>query len=349
MEYLTNNKKGFKLVVLGYSLIALLIMLSLITLGTANITLIDVLRIVGKKIPFIGHYIDDSGIREAYKIIVLNLRFPRVIMAFIVGAGLASSGLIFQGVFRNPMADPYVLGVSSGAAFGATIVIILGINFTFFTFSFVSIGAFIGAALTTMFVFTIASFHKSKSTTILLLTGIAISFFLSSFISLLMTLNRDLIENIFFWTMGSVSTATWDKVGSIIIGNIIGIAIFIYYSTELNIILTGESNAVALGVNVKRVRKILLYTASLVSALAVSVSGIIGFVGLIVPHAVRLVIGADNRKLLPMTIISGGIFLAVSDGIARSIVPPMEIPLGVITAFIGTPYFIFLLIRKRYR
>ena len=349
MNDLINDRKKFNLVILGYSLIAVAIVLLLVTLGTASIPLDEILRIVGKKIPFLGRYIDDSNIREAYKLIVLNLRFPRVIMAFIVGAGLASSGLIFQGVFRNPMADPYVLGVSSGAAFGATIVIILGINFTILSFSSVSIGAFIGAALTTLFVFTIASFHKSKSTTILLLTGIAISFFLSSFISLLMTLNRDLIENIFFWTMGSVSTATWDKVGSIIIGNIIGLAIFVYYSRELNIILTGESNAIALGVDVKRVRKTLLYTASFVSALAVSVSGIIGFVGLIVPHAVRLVIGADNRKLLPMTIISGGIFLAVSDGIARSIASPMEIPLGVITAFIGTPYFILLLVRKRFR
>ena len=349
MNDLINDRKKFNLVILGYSLIAVVIILLLVTLGTASIPLNDILRIAGKKIPFFGRYIDDSNIREAYKMIVLNLRFPRVIMAFIVGAGLASSGLIFQGVFRNPMADPYVLGVSSGAAFGATIVIILGINFTIFSFSSVSIGAFIGAALTTLFVFTIASFHKSKSTTILLLTGIAISFFLSSFISLLMTLNRDLIENIFFWTMGSVSTATWDKVGSIIIGTIIGLAIFIYYSRELNIILTGESNAIALGVDVKRVRKTLLYTASFVSALAVSVSGIIGFVGLIVPHAVRLVIGADNRKLLPMTIISGGIFLAISDGIARSVASPMEIPLGVITAFIGTPYFIFLLVRKRFR
>ncbi|MEA3423408.1 MAG: iron ABC transporter permease [Bacillota bacterium] len=349
MNDLINDRRKFNLVILGYSIIAVAIILFLITLGTASIPLGDILRIVGKKMPFFGRYIDDSNIREAYKLIVLNLRFPRVIMAFIVGAGLASSGLIFQGVFRNPMADPYVLGVSSGAAFGATIVIILGINFTILSFSSVSIGAFIGATLTTFFVFTIASFHKSKSTTILLLTGIAISFFLSSFISLLMTLNRDLIENIFFWTMGSVSTATWDKVGSIIIGTIIGLAIFIYYSRELNIILTGDSNAIALGVNVKRVRKTLLYTASFVSALAVSVSGIIGFVGLIVPHAVRLVIGADNRKLLPMTIISGGIFLAISDGIARSIASPMEIPLGVITAFIGTPYFIFLLIRKRFR
>jgi|LGVF01.1.fsa_nt_gb iron complex transport system permease protein len=349
MNELINDRKKFNLVILGYSLVAVVIILLLVTLGTASIPLDDILRIVGKKIPFLGRYIDDSNIREAYKLIVLDLRFPRVIMAFIVGAGLASSGLIFQGVFRNPMADPYVLGVSSGAAFGATIVIILGINFTILSFSSVSIGAFIGAALTTLFVFTIASFHKSKSTTILLLTGIAISFFLSSFISLLMTLNRDLIENIFFWTMGSVSTATWDKVGSIIIGTIIGLAIFIYYSRELNIILTGESNAIALGVDVKRVRKTLLYTASFVSALAVSVSGIIGFVGLIVPHAVRLVIGADNRKLLPMTIISGGIFLAISDGIARSIASPMEIPLGVITAFIGTPYFIFLLVRKRFR
>ncbi|MBN2259100.1 MAG: iron ABC transporter permease [Clostridiales bacterium] len=349
MKDLINSRKKFHGLVFLYSLAAIVIMLLLVTLGTAHIPIVDILKIVGKKIPFINQVIDDSSISNAYRTIVLNLRFPRVIMAFIVGAGLSSSGLIFQGAFRNPMADPYVLGISSGAAFGATIVMILGLNFTLLNFNAISIGAFIGAAMTTFFVFSVASFQKSKNMTMLLLTGIAISFFLSSFISLLMTLNRDMIENIFFWTMGSVSTASWDKVSSIIIGTAIGIAIFMYYSTELNIILTGESNAKALGVNVNRVRKILLYTASFVSALAVSVSGIIGFVGLIIPHAVRLVIGSDNRKLLPLTVITGGVFLAISDGIARSIASPMEIPLGVITAFIGTPYFVFLLLRKKLR
>lgn len=349
MNELVEKRKAFYLVLVIYSMVTILILLVFVSQGTADIPIIDVVKIAGNKIPYISKYFDVSNIKESSKLIVLNLRFPRVIMAFLVGSALASSGLIFQGVFRNPMAEPYVLGVSSGAALGATIIMILGINFTILNFSAISIGAFIGAISVSMFVFFVANLQKSNNVTILLLTGIAISFFFSSIISLLMTLNRDLIENIFFWTMGSVSTATWDKVGSIIIGIGMGIAVFLYYAKELNLILIGESNAKTLGVNVNRVRAILLYTASFVSALVVSVSGIIGFVGLIIPHATRLVIGPDNRRLLPFTIITGGLFLVVSDGIARSIAPPMEIPLGVITALIGTPYFIFLLIRKKFR
>jgi len=349
MNELIEKRKAFYLVLVIYSMITILILLVFVSQGTADIPISDVVKIVGNKIPYVSKYFDISNIKESSKLIVLNLRFPRVLMAFLVGSALASSGLIFQGVFRNPMADPYVLGVSSGAALGATVVMILGINFTILNFSSVSIGAFVGAISTSMFVFFVANLQKSNNVTILLLTGIAISFFFSSVISLLMTLNRDLIENIFFWTMGSVSTATWNKVGSIIIGISIGIAIFLYYAKELNLIITGESNAKSLGVNVNRVRAILLYTASFVSALVVSVSGIIGFVGLIIPHATRLIIGPDNRKLLPFTIITGGLFLVISDGIARSIAPPMEIPLGVITALIGTPYFIFLLVKKKFR
>jgi iron complex transport system permease protein len=268
-------------------------------------------------------------------------------MAFIVGAALATSGLIFQGIIINPMAEPYVLGVSSGAAFGAAVVAIFGIGGSFLGFSMVSIGAFLGALLTSFLVFTIAQGNRSNQMTVLLLSGIAISFFLSSLISLMMTLNRDVIENIFFWTMGSVSTATWDKIFSVGTGITLGIGIFIYYAQELNIILTGEDSAKALGVNVKRVRSVLLYTASLVTALAVSVSGIIGFVGLIVPHGVRLLFGADNRRLLPLTTITGGLFLSITDMIGRTVVPPMEIPLGVMTALLGTPYFIYLLVRRK--
>ncbi len=347
MRESTRGRRKFRLLVAGYGLLALVILMGLVTQGTVRIPLSDIIRVLGEELSLIPSTLDDGGTQEAYRVILLKLRIPRVVMAFIVGAALATSGLIFQGIFINPMAEPYVLGVSSGAAFGATVVAIFGIGGSFLGFSMVSLGAFLGALLTSFLVFTIAQGNRSNQMTVLLLSGIAISFFLSSLISLMMTLNRDVIENIFFWTMGSVSTATWDKIFSVGTGITLGIGIFIYYAQELNIILTGEDSAKALGVNVKRVRSILLYTASLVTALAVSVSGIIGFVGLIVPHGVRLLFGADNRRLLPLTAITGGLFLSITDMIGRTVVPPMEIPLGVMTALLGTPYFIYLLVRRK--
>lgn len=316
-------------------------------IGIADIKLIDTGRIIASKIPLLSNIIDQELIDYSHQMIILNIRLPRILLAAIVGMALASSGVVFQGVFKNPMAEPYVLGISSGAAFGATIMMLLEVNYNFLGLTAISFGAFLGAIFTTFIVYNIAQVENRTPVVTLLLSGIAISFFLTALINLIMALNRDHLTNIVYWTMGSVSSASWAKIGITIIPVFIGIIIFMIFSRDLNIILLGEDTAYNLGIEVELVKKILLITASLVAAAVVAVSGIIGFVGLIIPHAMRLLIGPDHRRLIPFSILGGGLFMIVSDTIARTIVAPTELPIGVITALIGAPYFVFLLIKNK--
>jgi iron complex transport system permease protein len=226
-------------------------------------------------------------------------------------------------------------------------MMLLEVHYNFLGLTAISFGAFLGAILTTFLVYNIAQVENKTPVVTLLLSGIAISFFLTALINLIMALNRDHLTNIVYWTMGSVSSASWAKIGITIIPVVIGIIIFMIFSRDLNIILLGEETAYNLGIEVEFVKKILLITASLVAAAVVSVSGIIGFVGLIIPHAMRLLVGPDHRRLIPFSILGGGLFMIVSDTIARTIVAPTELPIGVITALIGAPYFVFLLIKNK--
>jgi iron complex transport system permease protein len=338
-----NNGK-----ILGlYTIMLLVIIIFASTIGVADITFGDALRIISSKIPIINRFINIDHIKASSLLIVLNIRLPRIILAGIVGIALASSGVVFQAIFKNPMADPYILGISSGAAFGATLVIIFGISFSFLGLSMISIGAFLGAMGTTFLVYNIARLNNKTPVITLLLSGIAISFFLSAFINLLMTMNNDQVEKIVFWTMGSVSSASWRSVAISFIPVVIGVSIFVFFSKELNVILMGEETAQNLGIDVEIIRKLLLGVASIVSAAVVAVSGIIGFVGLIVPHAMRMIVGPDHKRLFPYTIISGAVFMIIADTISRIALNPTEIPIGVITSLIGAPYFIFLLIKNK--
>ncbi|HKL43321.1 MAG TPA: iron chelate uptake ABC transporter family permease subunit [Clostridia bacterium] len=338
-----NNRKIIGL----YTVVLFVIIILASTIGVADITFSDALRIISSKIPFIKTFVNIENIKASSLLIVLNIRLPRIILAGIVGVALASSGVVFQAIFKNPMADPYILGISSGAAFGATLVIIFGISFSFLGLSMISIGAFLGAMITTFLVYNIAKLNNRTPVITLLLSGIAISFFLSAFINLLMTMNNDQVEKIVFWTMGSVSAASWKSVAISILPVTIGVSIFVFFSKELNVILMGEETAQNLGINVETIRKLLLGVASIVSAAVVAVSGIIGFVGLIVPHAMRMIVGPDHKRLFPYTIISGAVFMIVADTISRIALNPTEIPIGVITSLIGAPYFIFLLVKNK--
>ncbi|EIV99221.1 FecCD family ABC transporter permease [Thermoanaerobacter siderophilus] len=282
------------------------------------------------------------GGSETSRTIILNLRLPRAIESAIVGMGLSVVGTFFQGLLRNPMADPYVLGVSSGAAFGATIAIILGLGI--FGLSFM---AFITSLMTVFFVYTISKTGTRVSMTTMLLAGIAISAFMSAIISLMMLLNHDEFSRIVFWTMGGFSLINWNSVVFTTPIIVIGSFVMYVFSRDVNAILTGEEVAEHLGVNTELVKKIILITGSLVTATAVSVGGIIGFVGLIVPHISRLIVGPDNRILVPFSAISGAIFLTFADLLARIILKPMEIPIGIITAAFGGPFFLYLLIKSK--
>lgn len=313
----------------AFSLLVFTMILS-ISAGAVKIPLQEILNV------FLG------GGSETSRTIILNLRLPRAIESAIVGMGLSVVGTFFQGLLRNPMADPYVLGVSSGAAFGATIAIILG--FGIFGLSFM---AFITSLMTVFFVYTISKTGTRVSMTTMLLAGIAISAFMSAIISLMMLLNHDEFSRIVFWTMGGFSLINWNSVVFTTPIIVIGSFVMYVFSRDVNAILTGEEVAEHLGVNTELVKKIILITGSLVTATAVSVGGIIGFVGLIVPHISRLIVGPDNRILVPFSAISGAIFLTFADLLARIILKPMEIPIGIITAAFGGPFFLYLLIKSK--
>ncbi|ADD01655.1 transport system permease protein [Thermoanaerobacter italicus Ab9] len=313
----------------AFSLLVFTMILS-ISAGAVKIPLREILNI------FFG------GGSETSRTIILNLRLPRVIESAVVGMGLSVVGAFFQGLLRNPMADPYVLGISSGAAFGATIAIILGLGI--FGLSFM---AFVTSLMTVFFVYTISRTSTRVSMTTMLLAGIAISAFMSAIISLMMLLNHDEFSRIVFWTMGGFSLINWNSVVFTTPIIVIGSFVMYVFSRDVNAILTGEEVAEHLGVNTELVKKIILVTGSLVTATAVSVGGIIGFVGLIVPHISRLIVGPDNRVLVPFSAISGAIFLTFADLLARVILKPMEIPIGIITAAFGGPFFLYLLIKSK--
>lgn len=329
--------------------IAILLVLIILssTLGVANITFIQTMKILLSKIPFIGAFIDLSNVSNTQVLIITNIRLPRIFMAALIGAGLSVVGASFQAIFKNPMADPYVLGISSGAALGAAVAIVMGLQVIFLGMNLVTVFAFFGAILTTIIVYSIAKTGTKIPTNVLLLAGVSVSFLLSSLISLIMIFNREQVEQIVFWTMGSIASANWKQVLSLLPFIILGCILMIIYARDLNIMLTGDETASSLGVDVDKVKKILLVISSIIVAACVSVSGIIGFVGLIIPHMLRLLVGPDHRTLLPFSTIGGAIFMIIADTLARILVPPAEIPVGAITSVFGAPYFIYLLIKNK--
>jgi iron complex transport system permease protein len=281
---------------------------------------------------------------NSYSIIIWQLRLPRILIAVLAGMALAGAGTAMQGIFRNPMADPYIIGISSGAAFGASIAIVMNSNeyvITLFSFIFGVTTAFI--------VYRIATKNRTTPVETLLLSGVAISAFLTALLSFIMYLHLGDAQTskIFMWIMGSLANRNWVQV--LIAFPIISIAsIILYtYTKDLDLLLLGEEQAENLGLNSQKSKKIILLLSSIVTATAVSVCGIIGFIGLITPHMMRIIVGPSHRTLLPITIVSGAIFLLWMDTIARVINPPSEIPVGILTAIFGAPFFIYLLINRR--
>jgi iron complex transport system permease protein len=311
--------------------------------GSANIGFRDSSGIILNRIfPFLDwHY------PRTMELIILQIRLPRIILALLVGTGLAAGGVVFQGVFRNPMADPYVLGVSSGAAFGVTLAMVTGAAaLPLLGTGLVPASAFLGAMAATLLVLGVAGGIQDSSLISLLLAGIAVSFLLSAGISLMMYLNREQVESIVIWTFGSFSAAGWEQIllaGPIILA---GSVLIFFFSRDLDLLSLGEDTASTLGLHVPRTRLFLLVCATLISAAAVMVSGIIGFVGLIVPHAVRIITGPRHKLLIPWAMFSGALFCVLSDILARTLLEPTEIPVGIITALFGAPYFLYLLRRR---
>lgn len=269
--------------------------------------------------------------------IFFDIRLPRVIAALLVGCGLAVAGTSMQGLFKNSMADPYIIGTSSGAALGAAVSIVL------LGGSGLPVFAFIGATGATFTVYIIATRNGRAPVETLLLTGVALSMFFSAFLSFLMYSAGNSLHQIVFWLMGGFWNVGWSDVWTALL-ILVGSLVLFAFSRDLNILSLGEEEAVHLGVNVELLKKSLLFLSSFITGIAVSIAGAIGFIGLITPHIMRLVVGPDHRVLFPSAMIAGGLFLLWADTIARSFAN--EMPVGVITSFVGAPFFVYLLRRR---
>lgn len=288
-----------------------------------------------------------GGGTKAQSHVIMNVRLPRVILAAMVGASLAIAGATMQGLFRNPMASPSVLGISSGAAFGAALAIVLGVSWTNGPFAIPAM-AFVFSFITLFLVYTVSR-NRSGYVPVetLLLAGIAVGSLFSALVSAMEFFAGEQLSGVVFWMMGGLDEASWPQIAISIVPIILGCSVIMVLARDLNAMMVGEEQAGNLGINVNRTRLVLLVAASLVTAVAVSVSGVIGFVGLIIPHVVRILIGPDHRVLLPASIVSGAIFMILTDTLARTVIAPVELPVGIITSLLGAPFFIYLLMSRK--
>lgn len=284
---------------------------------------------------------------STYRSIYLQIRLPRIVLSFLVGAALSLSGAILQGYFQNPMAGPFVVGVSSGASLGAVISLSLNLNLIFFGFSVQTLFAFLFGLAIVYLVYSLSQKTGTIRIEILLLTGIAAGALASALTSFLIFWQTEAMHKAVFWLLGSFSLADWEKIIGFLPYFLVCFLVSLYFAKEMNLLVLGDETAQSLGCPVNRIRKIFLLIATFLAAGSVSVSGIIGFVGLIVPHLIRILIGPDHRFLFPFSAFLGGIFLVISDWLARTILSPAELPIGVITALIGAPFFIYLLTKTK--
>jgi len=281
------------------------------------------------------------------EVIVFTLRLPRVVAAALVGGALAVAGAVFQGLLQNPLADPYIIGTSGGAALGATIALSLPVQALWFGFGLVPVLAFAGAMLAVLVVYNIARVGAKAPVVTLLLAGFATSSMLAAVMSFLMLVSGATLRRIILWTMGGLAVTGWSQVtivAPLVLGAMLVAGLF---ARDLNAFLLGEEEAAYLGVNVERRKLTLLLLGSLLTGAAVSLSGLVGFVGLVIPHVARLVLGPDHRLLLPASALVGAAFLVLADLLARSLLAPTEIPVGIVTALIGAPFFIYLLRKSK--
>lgn len=324
--------------------VLLALMVYAITLGSVYIEPNIILRSI---IEWIKYGMDGVTCDDSIRFIIFEVRLPRIILAVLTGSLLSMAGAVYQAIFQNPMADPYVIGISSGAAFGATIAIIFLPPMMLLGNSIVSLAAFLSAILTSILVYFISKTKRGVDTFSLLLTGVVISTVLSSFISLMMLAHQDEAMKIMTWTMGSFNAKSWNHVITILVPTVVGIFFTIYHGKDLNVLVMGEEEAMTMGLDTKRLKRNMLLICALLTSIAVSVSGIIGFVGLIVPHFIRLIFGSEHKFLLKASFVFGAIFMLLSDTIARSLIDGFEVPVGIITSLIGGPLFLILLVRYR--
>ncbi|MDD5687598.1 MAG: iron ABC transporter permease [Elusimicrobia bacterium] len=317
-------------------LILLLLLVSFLSLlfGGTNISLSNIISVLNGKTT-------DTLLQT----IIYQVRLPRIILCIVVGAGLAATGCVFQGILRNPLADPYTLGISGGASLGVTILIATGL--ANYGALYLPLSAFLGSLLTVFLIYIIAS-KKRFSVPILILGGVVLSFLFSSIVLFIFALSQSTdIHRTILWLMGDLSSADTNLIKIVSILVLFGIGLLLLFSRDLNILTLGEEKASHLGVNVEKSKKIFFVFSSLIVGACVSVSGIIGFVGLIIPHLSRKIVGPDHQVLIPVSALSGAIFLTICDTFARTIIKPVELPVGVITGIVGGLFFLIVLIRAK--
>src|SRR5688500_10775177 len=313
-----------------------------VAVGAVWVSPLTTLRLVAWKLGAIER--PDDVARSA-EVIVFQLRLPRVILAGVVGAALAASGTVFQGLFRNALADPAIIGVSSGAALGAGLVIVT-VGAGSLGALAVPLAAFVGATATAFVVYRLARVGPAVHVATLLLAGIAIAAVISSLMSLVMSYSGEEIRDIYAWLLGGLVAEGWRSIAIVVPVVVVGVAGATLVAHELNLVALGEERAAQLGVEVDRLKRRAIAIGALLAAAAVSVAGVIGFVGLMTPHLLRLVIGADHRRLLPASLLGGATLLILADLMARTVIAPSELPVGVVTALLGGPFFLFLLRRE---
>ncbi len=344
LHWLRRRRLAYILVIMGLGLLACLLIAS--AFGAVSISPLDMLKMSLNKLGF--------GFRPTWassdETIFFHIRLIRVTAGALIGASLATAGVIFQGLLRNPLADPYVIGTSAGAALGATLAMLLPLSFTFYGFGLLPLAAFIGALTTVLVVYNLARVGGKTPVVSMLLAGFAVSSLLMAGMFFLVTVSSRLelkLHSVLSFLLGGVSVITWEQLA--IVGPVIlvGIVLARLFALQLNAFSLGEDGAAYLGVDVERDKMILLALGALLTGAAVSLSGLIGFVGLVVPHAVRLVLGPDHRYLLPASAIAGAGFLVMADLLARTVLAPTELPVGIFTALIGAPFFMYLLRSRR--
>jgi iron complex transport system permease protein len=315
-------------------------------IGAVELPVKDIVGILLHRLPWIGDAITPTW-SPAYEQILLKVRLPRIVLGMLVGAALAVAGSGFQGVLRNPLADPYTLGVSSGASVGAAVIIFFGMQYSLVGAWTLPLVAFLTGLLTLWGVLTLARDGGKIPTNSLILSGVVMQSFLGAIVSFLTAMSKQTINEIMFWMMGGLSFRGWSYTLMLSPYVLIGIVVIWSCARSLNLLALGERQASHMGLHVERLKMRTLIVSTLLTAAAVSVSGVIGFVGLVIPHIIRLITGPDYRLIVPLSALGGAIFTIWCDTIARSILAPTEIPLGVVTAFIGAPFFAYLLYRNK--
>ncbi len=316
-----------------------------ISAGAASISATDIIRHLFSLLPWGA----ESPLTQRQEALLMELRLPRVVMGAVVGALLATAGGAYQGVFRNPLADPFLLGAAAGAGLGATMVMVFGQELTADPRALVPVAAFFGALMGVAAAYMLGSTAGGGGTAALVLAGVAVSSFLSAAQTLVQQMGVDQLQRIYAWLLGGLGRGGWDDVRLIAPYAVVGLVVLLLSGYLLDMLALGDDKAVSLGLNPAAVRMVVIAAASLATAAAVSVSGLIGFVGIVVPHIVRRLVGSNYRAILPVTVLMGGAFLVAVDIVARTVVAPAELPIGVVTAFLGAPFFVLILRTTRHR